>query len=79
MMDVEMPGMDGFETCRRIRKIRGGDRVWVVAVTAHASMDIREQCFAAGMDDFLSKPIVARSLERVLENAAGQARLRRVA
>jgi CheY-like chemotaxis protein len=59
LMDVQMPEMDGFETSIAIRareRVTGG-HVRIVAMTARAMQGDREQCFAAGMDGYLSKPI----------------------
>jgi PAS domain S-box-containing protein len=75
LMDVEMPEMDGFEATRRIRAGEAGPEasaVPVVAMTAHAVQGYREQCLAAGMDEFLTKPISLRELAQFLGTAAGQ-------
>lgn len=55
-MDIRMPVLDGMETTRRIRRLKGGDKVKIVALTASAFQEEREQIMAAGMDDFVGKP-----------------------
>jgi signal transduction histidine kinase/DNA-binding NarL/FixJ family response regulator len=68
LLDSEMPGLDGCETCRHLRRSEaGGRRVPVIAVTAHARPEEREACLAAGMDDCLVKPFQAADLAAMLD------------
>jgi signal transduction histidine kinase/CheY-like chemotaxis protein len=57
LLDVQMPGMDGFETVQRIKADPRWRSIPVVALTAHALQGDREKCLEAGMDDYLSKPV----------------------
>ncbi len=69
LMDCQMPDLDGFDTTRALRKIEAatGAHMPVIAMTAHAIEGSREQCLAAGMDDFLSKPIDSARLQTIIE------------
>jgi signal transduction histidine kinase/CheY-like chemotaxis protein len=72
LMDVQMPGLDGFEATGQIRsreKEEGG-HIPIVAMTAHAMKGDKEQCLAAGMDDYVSKPIMVNELFAVIERLA---------
>ena len=64
LMDVQMPKMDGLEAARRLGQTRtdSAPRPWIIAVTANAMQGDREQCLAAGMDDYISKPINSADL-----------------
>jgi signal transduction histidine kinase/CheY-like chemotaxis protein len=69
LMDCQMPEMDGYEACRRIReaeKARGAARVPIVAVTAHATDDDRGRADAAGMDGYLTKPLTLDTFTAVV-------------
>jgi CheY-like chemotaxis protein len=67
-----MPRMDGLEATRRIRRQRLPKRPYIVAMTAHAMPGDREDCLAAGMDDYIAKPIQREELVRALAAADGQ-------
>ena len=66
LMDIQMPGLDGIETTRRLRSLPGGAHTPIVALTAHAMIGDRQRFIDAGMDDYLAKPIEESELLRVL-------------
>jgi signal transduction histidine kinase/DNA-binding NarL/FixJ family response regulator len=72
LMDIQMPGLDGLETTRRIRSEFPRD--WqprIVAMTANVLRDQREACLIAGMDDFLQKPVVFADLRTAVARCGG--------
>jgi signal transduction histidine kinase/ligand-binding sensor domain-containing protein/CheY-like chemotaxis protein len=74
LMDVQMPGMDGLEAARRIRdEWPVAERPRIIAVTANALREDRETCLAAGMDDYLSKPVLLEDLRGALSRGRGTA------
>ncbi|MFN0075017.1 MAG: PAS domain-containing protein [Prosthecobacter sp.] len=69
LMDVQMPGMNGFEATAAIRAIEhhSGEHVRIIAMTANAMKGDRDECLAAGMDDYIAKPLRSAELFQIVE------------
>lgn len=75
LMDIQMPGLDGYESTRQLRAQSGANaRIPVIAMTAHATEQDRQQCLAAGMNDYISKPVMPQELFTLLEKWIGARR-----
>lgn len=75
LMDVEMPGLNGYETTRRIREMGTNSQagaIPIIAMTAHAMSGDREKCLSAGMNDYISKPINIPVLSEILDRYLSQ-------
>lgn len=70
LMDVQMPEMDGYEATKHIRNLKPSDKnhkIPIIAMTANAMLSDRNICISAGMNDYISKPVIIEDLARVIE------------
>ncbi len=67
LLDCQMPGMDGYEVARLLRRRFGPDELVIIAVSADVSRGVRQRCLDAGMDDYLSKPLLIADLAIMLD------------
>jgi CheY-like chemotaxis protein len=72
LIDLQMPGWDGFETAARIRELPGYRETPIIAVTANCSDENRARCASCGMQDFLAKPVRTRDLVQLVEKYVEQ-------
>jgi HPt (histidine-containing phosphotransfer) domain-containing protein len=76
-MDIQMPEMDGLEATRRIRAELPSEGPRIIAMTANAMRDDRDKCLAAGMDDYISKPVHPAQLQSVMARHATERKIER--
>ena len=71
LMDMQMPGLDGYATVQTIRQLVAGKEVPIIAVTAHSMPGDRERTLDAGCTDYVSKPIQTQDLLQLIEHYLG--------
>ena len=73
LLDLGLPGMDGFEVARRLRQALGGESMLIAAVTAFRGADYRLKAMEAGFDKYLAKPVDIDTLQKILAQAVQRA------
>lgn len=73
-MDVQMPVMDGLEATRRIIEKHGNNRPVIVSMTGFATDEDKQRCFEAGVDDYISKPVLIEDIQRMIKKWSGNRR-----
>ena len=73
LMDIQLPGMDGYEVTRRLKSDPSTSHIPIIAVTAYALKGDMDKAIRAGCDDYISKPINTRELPKVVEKFIGPA------
>jgi CheY-like chemotaxis protein len=71
LCDIGMPGLDGYETCRQLRRLPGLEKVVIAAVSGYEGLEDRRRSQEAGFDRQLVKPIGRALLEELIKSAAG--------
>ena len=71
LMDIQMPVMNGYEATQQIRKLESDRHIPIIALTAGTVKGEREKCLAAGMDDFITKPIIEESIASLFQKWLG--------
>lgn len=71
LMDIQLPGFNGYEVTRIVREMENTKRIPIVAMTAYAIYEDRQKCMEAGMDDYISKPIDIEKLYDILQRYLG--------
>jgi CheY-like chemotaxis protein len=69
VIDIGLPGIDGYELARRLRQVPGNERALLIAITGYGALEEKEQAQAAGFDAHLTKPADMEELQRLLVRA----------
>lgn len=71
-MDIQMPVMDGFEACRRLKNDPAAKKIKIIGITSYAMKGDREKVLEAGFDDYLAKPINTREIPELVKRYLGE-------